>query len=94
MPEATMVEAINMALARAMEGDPRVVILGEDVGIDGGVFRATDGLLARFGKDRVMDTPISEASICGMSVGLSAQGFVQSQKSSSWGSFTQRSTNS
>lgn len=75
MSEVTMVEAINLALARAMEEDSRVIVMGEDVGIDGGVFRATEGLFAQFGKDRVMDTPISEALICGMSVGLSAQGF-------------------
>jgi len=75
MAEITMVEAIALALARAMEEDERVVVLGEDVGMDGGVFRATDGLYARFGADRVRDTPLSEAVIAGLSVGLAAQGF-------------------
>jgi pyruvate dehydrogenase E1 component beta subunit len=58
-----------------MERDERVVILGEDVGIDGGVFRATEGLWQRFGGDRVRDTPLSETAIAGVSVGLAAQGF-------------------
>ncbi|MCM5569653.1 alpha-ketoacid dehydrogenase subunit beta [Burkholderiaceae bacterium FT117] len=71
----TMVEAIDLALARAMAEDPTVVVLGEDVGKDGGVFRATDGLLARFGPQRVFDTPISEALIGGLPVGLAAMGF-------------------
>lgn len=75
MAELTMVDAVNMALARAMEEDPRVLVLGEDVGINGGVFRATEGLLDRFGDKRVFDTPLSEGLIAGMSVGLSAQGF-------------------
>lgn len=75
MAERTMVEAVNMALARAMEEDPNVLVLGEDVGINGGVFRATEGLLDRFGNDRVFDTPLSEGLIAGLSVGLSAQGF-------------------
>jgi 2-oxoisovalerate dehydrogenase E1 component beta subunit len=73
--ELTMVEAVNHALARAMEDDERVIVLGEDVGIDGGVFRATDGLLARFHADRVRDTPLSEALIGGLPVGLAAMGF-------------------
>lgn len=75
MTEITLVEAVNMALARAMQEDDRVVVLGEDVGLDGGVFRATDGLLKRFGEGRVFDTPLSEGVIAGVSVGLSAQGF-------------------
>ena len=75
MRDATLVEAINAALARAMQEDERVLVLGEDVGKDGGVFRATDGLLARFGPARVFDTPVAEAAIAGMSVGLAAQGF-------------------
>ena len=75
MAETTLVEAINLALARAMQDDQRVLILGEDVGKDGGVFRATDGLLARFGPARVLDTPLAEAAIAGVSVGLAAQGF-------------------
>jgi pyruvate dehydrogenase E1 component beta subunit len=65
-----------LALKRAMMEDPRVVVLGEDVGTDGGVFRATDGLLDAFGGERVFDTPLAEASIAGLSIGLAAQGFV------------------
>ncbi len=70
-----MVEAVNLALARAMADDERVVVFGEDVARNGGVFRATDGLLERFGAARIMDTPLSESLIAGMSVGLAAQGF-------------------
>ncbi|MBU6498400.1 MAG: alpha-ketoacid dehydrogenase subunit beta [Rhodospirillales bacterium] len=75
MADATLVEAIDLALARAMQEDARVLVLGEDVGRDGGVFRATDGLLARFGPGRVLDTPLAEGAIAGLSVGLAAQGF-------------------
>jgi pyruvate dehydrogenase E1 component beta subunit len=75
MPELTLVEGINRALARAMAEDETVLVLGEDVGVDGGVFRATDGLLKRFGTERVLDTPLAENVIAGMSVGLAAQGF-------------------
>jgi len=71
----TMVEAVRLALARAMADDSTVILLGEDIGKDGGVFRATDGLLARFGPQRVFDTPISEALIGGMPIGLAAMGF-------------------
>jgi pyruvate dehydrogenase E1 component beta subunit len=74
MPEASLVEAINMALSRAMQDDDRVVLLGEDVGIDGGVFRATEGLFARFGSERVIDTPLAEALIAGMTVGMAVAG--------------------
>jgi 2-oxoisovalerate dehydrogenase E1 component beta subunit len=74
MSELTLVEAINLALARAMEEDPDVVVLGEDVGINGGVFRATVGLQQRFGSDRVIDTPLAELSISGICVGMAAQG--------------------
>jgi pyruvate dehydrogenase E1 component beta subunit len=73
--EVTMVGAVQRALARAMEEDETVLLLGEDIGVDGGVFRATDGLLARFGPERVHDTPLSEALIGGMPVGLAAMGF-------------------
>ena len=75
MAEITLVQAINLALARAMADDPGVLVLGEDVGKDGGVFRATEGLFERFGKNRVLDTPLAEAAIAGLSVGLAAQGF-------------------
>jgi pyruvate dehydrogenase E1 component beta subunit len=75
MTEVTMVGAITMALSRAMTDDARVIVLGEDVAANGGVFRATEGLLQRFGEERVMDTPLAETVIAGMSVGLAAQGF-------------------
>ncbi len=75
MAERSLVEAVNLALARAMTEDDRVVLLGEDIGGDGGVFRATDGLFERFGAARVRDTPLAEAAIAGISVGLAAQGF-------------------
>lgn len=75
MAALTMVEAIRTALARAMADDEAVLVLGEDVGKDGGVFRATEGLLERFGEARVLDTPLSEALLAGLAVGLGAQGF-------------------
>ena len=74
MAEVTLVEAINLALARAMQDDPDVVVLGEDVGVNGGVFRATAGLQERFGAERVIDTPLAELLISGLCVGMSAQG--------------------
>jgi pyruvate dehydrogenase E1 component beta subunit len=76
MTEISLVKAVNLALKRAMADDPRVVVLGEDIGIDGGVFRATDGLFQQFGAERVIDTPLAEASIAGLSIGLAAQGFL------------------
>ncbi len=75
MAELTLVQAVNAALARAMDEDERVLILGDDVGVNGGGFRATDGLLERFGPTRVFDTPLAETVIAGASVGLAAQGF-------------------
>ena len=72
MPEVTLVEAINLALARAMEEDLSVVVLGEDVGVSGGVFRATAGLQQRFGSERVIDTPLSETLISGLCIGMAA----------------------
>ncbi len=74
MPDLTMVEAIRAALSRAMADDPEVVLFGEDIGINGGVFRATDGLWQRFGSERVRDTPLSESLIAGMAVGAAAGG--------------------
>ncbi len=74
MPRITMIEAIAMAQAWELEHDPSVVVLGEDVGRSGGVFRATAGLLDRFGRDRVQDTPLAENMIAGMCVGMAAQG--------------------
>ncbi len=69
-----MIEAIAMAHAWEMQADPNVVVIGQDVGANGGVFRATAGLQQRFGTDRVQDTPLAEAMIAGMSVGMAAQG--------------------
>jgi pyruvate dehydrogenase E1 component beta subunit len=74
MAELTLVEAINRALAYELAADPGVVVLGEDVGVNGGVFRATAGLQQRFGKDRVLDTPLAETLIAGMAVGMAAEG--------------------
>src|SRR5713226_5401296 len=74
MPESTLVEAVNLALARAMLDDPNVIVLGEDVGVNGGVFRATVGLQQRFGPERVIDMPLSELLISGVCVGMAAQG--------------------
>jgi len=75
MSEVNLVQAVNLALRRAMIEDPHVLVLGEDVGVDGGVFRATDGLLETFGESRVIDTPVAEVGITGVSIGLAAQGF-------------------
>jgi len=75
MAEASTVQAVNLALARALEDDPRVLLLGEDIGVNGGVFRATEGLHARFGAARVVDTPLAELGITGLAIGLAAQGF-------------------
>ena len=69
LAKMTMVEAIAMAHGWEMQHDANVVVLGQDVGVNGGVFRATAGLQQRFGKDRVQDTPLAEATIAGMSVG-------------------------
>src|SRR5215813_12345887 len=74
MPELTLVDAINLALVRALADDPDVVVFGEDVGVNGGVFRATAGLQQRFGVERVFDTPLSELLISGLCVGMAAQG--------------------
>ncbi len=74
MAEITLVEAVNMAMARALTDDPNVIVFGEDVGANGGVFRATEGLQQKFGDERVMDTPLAETVISGMAIGMAAQG--------------------
>ncbi|MGO9007114.1 MAG: alpha-ketoacid dehydrogenase subunit beta [Beijerinckiaceae bacterium] len=74
MAEINLVEAINLALAHEMARDLDVVLLGEDIGVNGGVFRATLGLQARFGSERVIDTPLAEAAIAGATVGMAAMG--------------------
>ena len=66
----TMVQAINRALDEEMERDPTIILLGEDIGVDGGVFRVTQGLQAKYGADRVVDTPLTEAGIVGVGIGL------------------------
>ena len=74
MAKMTMVQALNMALRQEMGKDDRVVLLGEDVGLDGGVFRVTDGLIEQFGEDRVLDTPLGESGIAGMAIGMAVYG--------------------
>ncbi len=74
MTEITLVEAVNLALGRAMSEDEDVLLLGEDIGVNGGVFRATNGLQARFGRARVIDTPLAEGGIAGVAVGMAAMG--------------------
>jgi pyruvate dehydrogenase E1 component beta subunit len=74
MPKLTMINALNLALKQEMEKDDSVIVLGEDVGVDGGVFRVTEGLLDAFGETRVMDTPLAEAGIVGFSVGMALYG--------------------
>lgn len=74
MAKMTMVQAINLALHQEMEKDDRVVVLGEDVGVDGGVFRVTDGLIQKFGQERVIDTPLAESGIMGTSIGMAVYG--------------------
>ena len=74
MANLTLVQAINLALAQEMEADERVILLGEDVGKNGGVFRVTEGLQARFGEERVVDTPLAESGIIGTAIGLAFAG--------------------
>ncbi len=74
MPEVTMLEAIREALFEEFDRDPAVVALGEDIGVFGGAFKATEGLLAKFGPERVIDTPISETAIVGAACGMSYLG--------------------
>src|SRR5215468_8904390 len=74
MPQITLIEGVTMALAYEMSHDSSVVVLGQDVGVNGGVFRATAGLQEQFGKERVQDTPLAEGMIAGMCVGMATQG--------------------
>jgi pyruvate dehydrogenase E1 component beta subunit len=74
VPKRNMVEAIQRGLMEEMERDSTIMILGEDVGREGGVFRVTDGLQARFGEERVVDTPLAESGIIGVAIGLAAKG--------------------
>ncbi|GMB08617.1 pyruvate dehydrogenase E1 component beta subunit [Thermolongibacillus altinsuensis] len=75
MAQMTMIQAITDALRIEMRNDPNVLVFGEDVGLNGGVFRATEGLQAEFGEDRVFDTPLAESGIGGLAIGLALQGF-------------------
>jgi len=74
LTQLNLVGAVRLALKQEMERDPDVVVLGEDVGIDGGVFRATEGLIKEFGENRVIDTPLSESGIVGVAIGLALYG--------------------
>src|SRR5256714_10476568 len=76
MAEWNIIQAVNDALRLEMRRDPRVVVLGEDVGKFGGVFRATVGLIEEFGADRVIDTPLSEGGIIGAAIGMALYGLV------------------
>jgi len=74
MAKMTMVQALNLALRQEMERDHNVVLLGQDIGSDGGVFRVTDNLIDTYGKERVVDTPLAESAIIGMAVGMGIHG--------------------
>lgn len=74
MPKMNMVQAINLALHQEMARDDSVIVLGEDVGVDGGVFRVTEGLHEKFGEARVLDTPLAESGILGTAIGMSVAG--------------------
>ena len=76
MPDRTLVQAVRDALYEEMERDDRVCVLGQDVGLKGGVFRATEGLQQRFGAQRVLDTPLAESSIAAVAQGLALEGFL------------------
>ncbi|CAN5443383.1 hypothetical protein BH18ACT8_BH18ACT8_17450 [soil metagenome] len=75
MAQLTLAKALTNGLRAAMEADPKVLIMGEDVGKLGGVFRVTDGLQKDFGEDRVIDTPLAESGILGTAVGLAIRGY-------------------
>jgi 2-oxoisovalerate dehydrogenase E1 component beta subunit len=75
METLTIGKALNTGLRRALEDDPKVIIMGEDVGKLGGVFRITDGLQKDFGEDRVIDTPLAESGIVGTAIGLALRGY-------------------
>ena len=75
MARLNLVEAIDQALRQEMDRDPQVIVLGEDVGRDGGVFRVTDGLVERFGEERIIDTPLAESGIVGVAIGMAIAGY-------------------
>src|SRR4029453_10288280 len=74
MPALTMIQALNLALKQEMAKDDSIIVLGEDVGIDGGVFRVTEGLLNAFGEERVLDTPLAKSGIVGCAIGMALYG--------------------
>lgn len=74
MPKLNIVQAINLALHEEMVKDPDVVVMGEDIGVDGGVFRVTEGLIDKFGSERVIDTPLAESGIVGTAIGMAISG--------------------
>ncbi len=76
MAKLNIVQAVNLALLQEMERNPNVIVLGEDVGRNGGVFRATEGLQQKFGEERVVDTPLSESGIVGVAIGMAVYGLV------------------
>ena len=75
MAQMTMIQAITDAMRTELRNDPNVLVFGEDVGVNGGVFRATEGLQKEFGEDRVFDTPLAESGIGGLAIGLALQGY-------------------
>ena len=76
MAQLTMAKALNEGLRKTMEDDPKVLVMGEDVGKLGGVFRVTDALQKDFGEDRVIDTPLAESGIIGTAIGLALRGYL------------------
>src|SRR5699024_3307703 len=76
MSEITLVQGVCAGLDTALREDPRVVVLGEDVGKNGGVFRATEGLWEKFGEERVIDTPLAESGIVGAAIGMAVNGLL------------------
>ncbi len=76
MSQLNLIQAVNQALCHEMACTPDLVLLGEDIGRDGGVFRATDGLIDQFGKDRVVDSPLSESALVGTAIGMAAYGLI------------------
>lgn len=74
MAQLTLVQAINLGLDQALEADSSIILLGEDIGLNGGVFRTTEGLQAKYGRDRVVDTPLDESGIMGSAIGLAIGG--------------------
>jgi pyruvate dehydrogenase E1 component beta subunit len=71
----SLAKAINLGLQRAMQEDPKVILMGEDIGTLGGVFRVTEGLKNEFGENRVLDTPLAESGIVGTAIGLAMRGY-------------------